>query len=65
MTYIAGLKDQKIELEAPSLWDAKRKAIDLLKPKRKDLGLLWVLPVQKKVVSEGVTMMIIDPTLMN
>lgn len=65
MDYIAGLKDKKIELQAPSLWDAKRKAIDLLKPKKKDLGLLWVLPVQKSVVAPGVTMMVIDPTLLN
>ena len=65
MNYIAGLNGKKIEIEADSLAAAKLEAVKQLKATKRNVGLLWVLPVQKKVVSEGVTMMIIDPTLMN
>ena len=40
--YIAGLNGKRIELYAPSLAAAKQKAVEYLKPKKKDRGLLWV-----------------------
>ena len=40
--YIAGLNGKKVGLYAPSLAAAKQKAIEHFRPKKKDLGLLWV-----------------------
>ena len=40
--YIAGLNGQKVGLYARSAHAAKQKAIEHFKPKKKDLGLLWV-----------------------
>lgn len=67
-TYAAGIcmrKDPVIEFEAPSLWDAKKKAIDLLKPKRKELGLLWVMPVTKVEMPNGKIISVADGGLLN
>ena len=43
MKYEAGLNGKRVEIEADSLWSAKEKAIAILKPKKKDMGLLWVV----------------------
>lgn len=40
--YIAGLNGEKIILYAISLAEAKQRAIEHFKPKKKDRGLLWV-----------------------
>lgn len=40
--YIAGLNDEKIALYAISLAEAKQRAIEYFKPKKKERGLLWV-----------------------
>lgn len=40
--YMVGLGTQTIGLYAPSLWEAKQRAIAYLKPKKRELGLLWV-----------------------
>ena len=53
MKYVAGLMGKQVDIEAPSLWDAKRKAIDALQPKRKQLGLVWVLPVKEVQMPNG------------
>lgn len=42
-SYTAGFQNKKIILEAQSLYDAKLKAIEHFKPKKKDIGLLWVI----------------------
>lgn len=42
-SYTAGLHGKKIEIEAETLYEAKLRAIDILKPKKKDMGLLWVI----------------------
>lgn len=41
-SYIAGLNGKKIGLYAMSLAEAKQRAIEHFKPKKKDRGLLWV-----------------------
>ena len=64
MQYAAGYKGKTVELQADTLWDAKQKAVALLKPTKRDAGLLWVLPVQK-IETQGVTAFVIDPSLMN
>lgn len=64
MTYAAGCNGKTVELQADTLWDAKQQAVALLKPTKKDAGLLWVLPVQK-IETQGVTAFVIDPGLMN
>ena len=64
MNYVAGYKGKKIEIEANSMLAAKEKAIALLKPTKKDAGLLWVLPVQK-VETAGAVALVIDPSLIN
>lgn len=40
--YVAGLNGKKVELYAQSLAEAKQRAIEHFKPKKKDRGLLWV-----------------------
>jgi len=40
--YIAGLHDKKIGLFAITIAQAKQRAIEYFKPKKKDRGLLWV-----------------------
>lgn len=40
--YIAGYMDNQVGLYAPSLYDAKCKAVDHFKPTKKNAGLLWV-----------------------
>jgi hypothetical protein len=45
--YQAGLNGRTIELEAASLWAAKQAAIEALKPRKKDAGLLWVILCEK------------------
>jgi len=45
--YVAGLKGARIEIYAESLYAAKVKAIEELKPKKKDMGLLWVMLAEK------------------
>lgn len=40
--YIAGLNGKKVGLYAQSLAEAKQRAIEHFKPKKKDRGLLWV-----------------------
>lgn len=40
--YIAGLKGVEIELYARSLLEAKQRAVEHFRPKKKDAGLLWV-----------------------
>ena len=42
-SYTAGLHNKTIELEAKDLWSAKQQAIEILKPKKKDMGYLWVI----------------------
>lgn len=64
MNYVAGYKGKKIEIEAGSMLAAKEKAVALLKPTKKDAGLLWVLPVQK-VETAGAVALVIDPGLIN
>lgn len=63
--YVAGLNGRKIELQAASLYEAKTKALALLKPSKKDLGLVWVAPVEQRVESAGCVALVIDPGLMN
>lgn len=41
--YIAGLRGKEIEIKANSLYAAKQEAIKLLKPKKSEIGLLWVV----------------------
>ena len=45
--YIAGLNGKQIEIYAANLGDAKAKAVAELKPKKKDMGLVWVLLAEK------------------
>lgn len=40
--YIAGLHGKRIEIKAESLFAAKQEALRILKPKKSDLGLVWV-----------------------
>ena len=40
--YIAGFNNQKVYLYAKSLAAAKQKAVEYFKPKKKQLGLIWV-----------------------
>lgn len=40
--YIAGLNSKRVEIHAKTLAAAKQMAIDHFRPKKKDLGLLWV-----------------------
>lgn len=40
--YITGLNGKRIGLYAQSLAEAKQRAIEYFKPKKKDRGLLWV-----------------------
>lgn len=40
--YIAGYMGKQVGLYAPSLYDAKLKAVDHFKPSKKNAGLLWV-----------------------
>ena len=40
--YIAGLKEQQVGIYAMTLAEAKQRAIEYFKPKKKDRGLLWV-----------------------
>ncbi len=42
-SYTAGLNGKTIEIEAKTLWDAKCKATEIFKPKKKDLGHIWVV----------------------
>ena len=49
MKYEAGLNGKRVEIEANDLWSAKQKAIEVLKPKKKDMGLLWVVPAEKSL----------------
>lgn len=42
VAYIAGLNGTKVGLYAPSLAAAKQKAVEHFRPKKKDMGLLWV-----------------------
>lgn len=64
MNYAAGYKSKTIQLEANSLYEAKQKAVELLKPTKKDAGLMWVLPVMK-VETAGAVALVIDPGLIN
>lgn len=64
MNYAAGYKSKTVQIEASSLYEAKQKAVALLKPTKKDAGLLWVLPVMK-VETAGAVALVIDPSLMN
>ena len=64
MDYAAGYKSKTIQIEANSLYEAKQKAVALLKPTKKDAGQLWVLPVQK-VETAGAVALVIDPGLIN
>ena len=41
--YIAGLHSKQIRIEAESLYAAKQEAIKILKPKKSETGLLWVM----------------------
>lgn len=42
-TYVAGfMTGDNITIEAESLWDAKQKAVAHFKPRKKDMGLVWV-----------------------
>lgn len=45
--YVGGLNDQRVEVHADNLWDAKQKVIELVKPRKKDMGLVWVLLAEK------------------
>lgn len=65
MKYVAGLLGKQVDIEAPSLWDAKRKAIDALQPKRKQLGLIWVLPVKEIEMPNGKIIKVADGGLLN
>lgn len=40
--YIAGFKDKRITIQAESLYAARVEAEKQFKPKKKDMGLLWV-----------------------
>lgn len=40
--YIAGLNGKKVGLYARSLTAAKQTAVEHFKPKKRDMGLLWV-----------------------
>lgn len=40
--YIAGLNGKTIGLYASSLYAAKQKAVEHFRPKKKDMGLIWV-----------------------
>ena len=42
-SYTAGFNGKTIQLEAKDLWSAKQQAIQIFKPKKKDLGELWVI----------------------
>lgn len=41
-TYEAGYKDKRITIQAESLYAARQEAERLLKPTKKDIGLLWI-----------------------
>ena len=40
--YVAGFMSKRVGIYAPSLAAAKQKAMEHYKPKKKDMGLLWV-----------------------
>jgi hypothetical protein len=42
-TYIAGLESKRVEVQAASLYEAKQKAAAVLKPTKRNAGLLWVV----------------------
>ena len=42
LPYAAGLKDQRVNLYARNLLEAKQRAVEKLKPKKRNAGLLWV-----------------------
>ena len=41
--YVGGFNDQKVEVYAGSLYEAKQKVVAHFKPKKKDAGLVWVV----------------------
>lgn len=42
-SYTAGLNGKQIEIQAKDLWSAKQLAVQILKPKKKDIGMVWVV----------------------
>lgn len=40
--YLAGLHDRRVAIYAPTIYAAKQKAVEHFRPKKKDMGLLWV-----------------------
>lgn len=45
--YVAGLNNQKVCLFAETLAQAKQQAVEHFRPKKRDLGLLWVELLEK------------------
>lgn len=41
-TYVGGLNGRKVTVEADSLYAAKQLVVHQLKPKKAELGLVWV-----------------------
>lgn len=41
--YVAGLNGRQVDIYATSLYAAKQAALAHFKPRKKDLGLVWVL----------------------
>lgn len=39
-TYLAILHGRKVTVKADSAWEGKQKALEILKPRKKDLGLV-------------------------
>lgn len=42
-TYIAGLHNEKVIVYGFTIAEAKQKAIEYFKPKKKDRGLVWIV----------------------
>lgn len=45
--YLAGLNQQRVCLFAETLAQAKQRAVEHFRPKKRDLGLLWVELLEK------------------
>lgn len=46
-TYLAMLNGRKVEIKAENAWAAKQEAIRQLKPRKRDMGLIILMPVAR------------------